>query len=127
MAEGMSTALASAILNALCNATPWHATGMFIQLHTGPPGAAGTNAIAPGVPRIAVSFAVVTGQTAVNDAAVTWTNVQGAADPTHFSLWDFAAAGTFHASGTIDSAPYAVGNTLNIPSGALTVSFTVAT
>ena len=126
MAEGMSLFMATGVLNALGNASPFVCAQPWIQLHTGPPGSAGTAAVAPSIPRMLVPFANA-GQSITNDAAITWTNVQGAADPTHFSMWDAAAGGNFFASGVINSVPYAVGNTLNIPSGALVISFTIAT
>jgi hypothetical protein len=61
-----------------------------------------------------------------NDVAVTWTNIAGAQDPTHFSAWDAQTGGAFLFSGLIDSVPYAAGNTLTVPSGALVVSLPVA-
>ena len=126
MAEGLSAAAAAGVLNALCNGTPWSVPPLHIQLHVGPPGPAGTANQAIDTRRAAAGFAIASGPSVVNDAAVTWANLSGAQDPTHFSAWDSASGGTFNFSGVLNSAPYAAGNTLTIPAGGLMVSLQVA-
>ena|SRR5580765_419401 len=126
MAEGMSTFVAGAVLNALGNASPFSVPAVYAQLHIGPPGAAGTANPATETTRHGVSFAVAQGPVMTNDVAVTWANIVGAQDPTHFTAWDAQSGGNFLFSGTIESGPYAAGNTLTIPAGNLAVSLQTA-
>jgi hypothetical protein len=126
MAEGLSTATATAILNAIGNATPYSLAGVFVKLHTGAPGAAGTANAATETTRKAVSFAVASSPAMANDAAITWTSIAGSQDATHFSLWDDVSAGNFVGSGTITAASYTAGDTYTVAIGGLSLSFTVA-
>lgn len=126
MAEGLSDVYASGILNALGNGTPLAVTTLYAQLHVGPPGGSGVANPAADTRRIAISFGQAIGSVITNDVAVTWSNVVGAQDPTHWSAWDAAAGGTFVFSGIFNSVPYAAGNTLTVPPGSLAVSFSVA-
>ncbi|NBT27728.1 MAG: hypothetical protein EBT09_14565 [Actinobacteria bacterium] len=61
-----------------------------------------------------------------SDAAITWTNISGSQDATHFTAWDSLTTGNFLFSGTITANAYTAGDTFTISSGALTVSLTVA-
>ena len=61
-----------------------------------------------------------------SDAAITWTNIAGSQDATHFTAWDSATTGNFLFSGTITANAYSAGDTYTISSGALTTSLTVA-
>jgi hypothetical protein len=61
-----------------------------------------------------------------SDADVTWTNIAGSQDATHFTAWDNLTAGNFLFSGTITGNAYTAGDTYTISSGGLTVSLTVA-
>jgi len=126
MAEGLSATAANNILDALGNATAWSVAQLYVKLHVGAPGAAGTANAATETTRKPVSFGAASAGSMANDAAVTWTNIAGSQDASHFSAWDDASAGTFQFSGTITAAAYTAGNTYNVAIGAMTVSFTVA-
>lgn len=126
MAVGMSTAVATGLLNAVFNATAYSVTEVWVQLHVGDPGAAGTANPALETDRQQLSCAAASGATITSDAALTWTSVTGSEDPTHWSLWTASAAGTFLGSGTITSAAYAAGNTFTIPAGDWDLNLTVA-
>jgi hypothetical protein len=125
MAEGVSSATATAILNALGNNTSFAVTEIWIQLHTGAPGAAGTSNVATETTRKQVSFGTAVAAAMANDTAIVWTNVP-TADPddyTHYTLWSASAAGTFHQSGTITANAVSDGDTFTIPIGDLDLTW----
>ena len=126
MATGISAYLANAWLNALGNATSFSVTTAYVKLHVGDPGANGTGNAATETTRKAVSFAAASNGALASDADVTWTNIAGSQDATHFTAWDNATTGNFLFSGTITGNAYTAGDTYTISSGGLTVSLTVA-
>jgi len=126
MAEGMSTATANAILNAIGNATAYSLTNVYMKLHTGAPGSAGTANAATETTRKVVSFGAASTGQMQNDAAITWTSIAGSQDATHFSLWDDVSAGNFVGSGTITAASYTAGDTYTVLIGGLLLSLTIA-
>lgn len=127
MALGFSSAQAAAILNGFANATAYTgAANTWMALHVGDPGAAGTSNPATETTRHEVTWAPASGGTVANDAAVTWTNIAGSQDATHFSLWSLVAGGTFLGSGTITANAYSAGDTYNIAIGAATITVNTA-
>ena len=126
MATGISAYLANAWMNALGNATSFSVTTAYVKLHVGDPGSAGTSNAATETTRKAVSFAAASNGALASDADVTWTNIAGSQDATHFTAWDNATTGNFLFSGTITGNAYTAGDTYTISSGGLTVSLTVA-
>lgn len=110
----MSTGLAAGQANIALEAI--RADGPFIQLHIGDPGAAGTANKATELTRKAVTFAAASGGAMSNSVAVTFANIAGSQDATHFSLWrgsgaDTDGTGTFCFSGTIAANSYTAGDT----------------
>lgn len=72
------------------------------QLHTGDPGASGTNNVAAGISRIAITLP--SSASAQSQDEVTFA-IPGAGGPfSHFSLWTDVAAGTCRTTGTITPA-----------------------
>jgi hypothetical protein len=126
MATGISAYLANAWMNALGNATAFSVTTPYIKLHVGDPGAAGTSNAATETTRKSVSFAAASNGALASDADVSWTNIAGSQDATHFTAWDNETAGNFLFSGTITGNAYTAGDTYTISSAGLTVSLTVA-
>ena len=126
MATGISSYLANAWLNALGNATAFSVTTPYIKLHVGDPGSAGTSNAATETTRKSVSFAAASNGALASDADVSWTNIAGSQDATHFTAWDNETAGNFLFSGTITGNAYTAGDTYTISSAGLTVSLTVA-
>lgn len=126
MAEGISSYAATAFFDALGNNTSFAVTTCYIKLHTGAPGSAGTSNAATETTRKAVSFGAASGGAISNDAAITWTNISGSQDATHFSLWDHISAGNFLGSGTITANSYVAGDTYEIAIGDLDLSLTIA-
>jgi hypothetical protein len=126
MATGMSEYLANSLLNALGNNTAYAVTNVYVKLHVGDPGSAGTANAATETTRKAVSFAGASAGSIASDADVTWTNISGSQDATFFTAWDSLDAGSFLFSGTITGNPYTAGDTYTITSGSFVTSLTVA-
>jgi len=126
MATGLSSYLANKFLDAVGNATAFSSADVYIKLHVGEPGANATENAATETTRKQASFASASSGSLTSDAAVTWTNISGSQDATHFSAWDNASAGNFLFSGTITGNAYVAGDTYTIASGSLIVSLTLA-
>ena len=129
MADGFSAATANAVLNAICRAVAFSESAIWVKLHTGAPGAAGTTNAAGNTTRVNATSAFGTaasGGSITNTVELDWTNVSTAETYTHVSLWDASTAGNFIASGSITANAVAVGDNFSIPVGDLTVSVPVA-
>lgn len=126
MAVGISSYMANKWLDAMGNNTSFAVGTAHIQLHTADPGAAGTTSVATETTRKAVSFGAASGGAISSDSAISWTNIAGSQDATHFSLWDAATSGNFLGSGTITANAYTAGDTYTIPSGDLDITLTIA-
>jgi hypothetical protein len=126
MAVGISSYAATAFFDAIGNNTSLAVATCYIKLHTGDPGAAGTSNAATETTRKAVSFGAASAGTISNDAAITWTNIAGSQDATHFTLWDHISAGNFLGSGTITANAYVAADTYEIAIGDLDLSLTIA-
>ena len=126
MATGISSYLANQWLDALGNNDTFAVAAVYVKLHVGDPGANGTSNAATETTRKAASFAAASTGSIASDAAITWTNIAGSQDATHFTAWDNISAGNFLFSGTITANAYTAGDTFTISSGALTVSLTLA-
>ena len=126
MATGISSYLADQWLDALGNNDTFAVAAVYVKLHVGDPGAAGTANAATETTRKEASFSAASSGTLTSDAALTWTNIAGSQDATHFTAWDNISAGNFLFSGTITANAYTAGDTLTIASGSLTVSLTIA-
>jgi hypothetical protein len=126
MATGLSNYLANKFLDAVGNATDYSATNVYVKLHIGDPGAAGTTNPATETTRKLVSFSAASTGGLTSDADVSWTNIAGSEDATFFTIWDNLTAGNFLFSGTVAGNAYTAGDTFTIPSGSLTVSLTLA-
>ena len=126
MATGLSSYLANKFLDAVANAVSYSAANVYIKLHTGEPGANATANAATETTRQEATFSSAASGAITSDAAVTWTNIAGSQDATHFSAWDNLTAGNFLFSGTITGNAYTAGDTYTIASGSLTASLTLA-
>ena len=126
MATGISSYLANSWLDALGNATAFSVTTPYVKLHTQDPGTAGTAHPATETTRKAVSFGAASAGVLTSDADISWTNITGNQDATHFTCWDDLTAGNFLFSGSIVAGAYTAGDTYTISAGNLTVSLTLA-
>jgi len=126
MATGVSSYLANSWLDAVGNNTSYAVTQVYVKLHVGDPGANGTSNAATETTRKAASFAAASSGSLASDADISWTNIAGSQDATHFTAWDNVSTGNFLFSGTVTANAYTAGDTFTIASGSLTVSLTVA-
>jgi len=126
MATGLSTYLCNSFLDALGNNTSYAVTQVYIKLHVGDPGSAATANAATETTRKSVSFAAASAGAIASDTDISWTNIAGSQDATHFSAWDSLTVGNFLFSGTITGNAYTAGDTYTISSGNLSASLTVA-
>ena len=126
MPTGPSAYLLDKWLAAMGNNTSFAVAQVWVKLHVGDPGASGTANAATETTRKSVSFGAASGGAISNDAAITWTDIAGSGDATHFSLWDAASAGNYLGSGTITANAYSAGDTVTIPAGDLDITMTPA-
>ena len=126
MAHGISAYLGNSWMDALGNNTSFAVAQPYIKLHTNDPGTAGTAFPATETTRKAVSFSAASAGGLTSDADISWTNITGNQDATHFTCWDSETTGNFLFSGTIVAGAYTAGDTYTISAGNLTVSLTLA-
>lgn len=129
MAVGLSATVANALLDGLGNATNWTApTAFWVKLHVGDPGSAGTANAATETTRKQASFGAASGGAITTDAALTWTNVAGTEDYTHFSAHDDdgTPTGNFLCSGTIVANSVTAGDTFSIATADLDLAVSTA-
>ena len=104
----LSNYLEDAFANALRgggNGTSFTApAAVYIKLHTGDPGEAGTNNAAGNTSRQAVTFGAASGGVISLSNTPAWTSVSTAETYTHFSLWDHATAGNCLGSGSLTAS-----------------------
>jgi hypothetical protein len=100
-------------------------TTLYVQLHKGDPGPAGTNNVSSTTTRQAVNFAAASGGSQSITGTPQWTNWAGTNGEvvSHIAVFGASSGGTFYYSGTL-STPKTVntGDTLTL--SALTVSIT---
>ena len=98
---------------------------VYVQLHTGDPGSAGTSNVAACTTRKAAAFAAASAGTATTNAAVTWTGADGTASETltWVSFWTASSAGTFLGRDDLPSSKVVTaGDTITIASGDIDLS-----
>ncbi len=131
MAAGASATVVNAFLASILNDVAFVLYGpVFVQLHTGSPGANGTANVAGESTRQSAgsnpAFNAPSGGSTTNLNAVNWTNVNTAETYAFVSLWSLASGGTFIASGTITANAVGIGDNFSIPISDMTVSMPVA-
>lgn len=115
MTVGQSTAWAHPILNLLRATNITAPAGVYLKVHTGDPGSAGTSNASAETTRKAVTFgAPSAGSSAAS--AVSWaTWSAGSETISHVSLWDASTNGTFIQSGALAASKAVTnGDTLNV-------------
>lgn len=123
----LSDYLENQFANAVCNnaAGDLPVAQVYVKLHTGDPGEAGTSNAATETTRKAASFGAASGGVCTSDADIDWTAVAGSETYSHVSFWDASTSGNCLGSGAL-TAPVAVvaGNDFTIASGDLTFTIT---
>jgi hypothetical protein len=92
-------------------------SGLYVKLHTGDPGEAGTNNAAGETDRIAVTFGAASSgsMSGTGSPVAEWTNVSTTETITHFSIWDNSTAGNCLGSGALSgSVSVTAGDTLQL-------------
>ena len=92
-------------------------SGVYIKLHTGDPGEAGTSNAATETTRKVVTFSAAASGSISSAATVEWTNVSTTETYSHWSLWDNATTGNCLWAGALSSsAAVTAGDTFQITS-----------
>lgn len=120
----LSNFLEDKLLDLAFNGTAYSGQStVYVKLHLGDPGEAGTNNAATHTTRAAVTFGASSGGVVTSDSAASFTNVAATETYTHVSVWDHVSAGNCMGSGAL-LAPQSVsaGDNYSIPSGQLTVA-----
>jgi hypothetical protein len=120
-----SDLVANSWLDAVGNATSYSEAAVYVQLHTGDPGSAGTSNVAGETDRVQASFSAAASRAMTNDAAIEWTNVSNTETYTWISLWDASSGGNFLGRDDLSSsAAVTAGDTFRIPTGDLDLTVT---
>lgn len=113
--------LENKINDAVCNNTSLAVAQVYVKLHTGDPGEAGTSNAATETTRKAASFGASSSGVCTSDADISWTSVAGSETYSYVSLWDASTAGNCLGSGALTaSVAVTAGDNFSIPSGSLT-------
>ena len=123
MADGLAVASANNILNVYRNTAYAAVANVYVQLHTGAPGAAGTANVSVGsATRNAVTWNAASGGSMTLASLSSWTNGGTSETITDVTLWTASSGGTFLQSCALTaSQAWASTNTLTI--GTFTLSY----
>jgi hypothetical protein len=92
----------NSFLNALCRNTSYANGSVYVKLHTGDPGSAGTNNAAGNTVRQQATFgSVASGGAIDNTVAIAWTSVSTSETYTHVSLWTASSGGSYLGNGQL--------------------------
>ncbi len=113
------------VLRGTSAATFTGVTTLFVQLHTGDPGSAGTSAVSSVTTRPAINFAAASAGSQTSSGTPSWATWAGTNGEvvTHMSVWGASSGGTFYYSFALTASKTVnTGDTLNLTS--LVVAFT---
>lgn len=111
----------NAMLDAFARGVAFDNDEVWVKLHLGDPGAAGTSNPAAETTRKQATFGAAASAGAIsNTVAVEWTALPAAETFTHVSLWSASTAGTFLGSDDLSSsAAVEINDVFRIPIGDL--------
>lgn len=99
-------------------------SGVYVKLHTGTPGEAGTTNAATETTRKVFTCGAASGGTTSNAADITWTSVSTTETYSHISIWDASSAGNCLFVGALTaSKSVTAGDNFTIPAGDLDITF----
>jgi hypothetical protein len=126
MAVGIASGQANSILDALAKGVDYAGNAaVWVKLHTGDPGSAGTSNAAGNTTRQQATFASSSAGANATNADVVWLSVSTAETYSHVSFWTASSSGTFLGSSALTaSKTVAIGDTFTIPTGSLTMALT---
>jgi hypothetical protein len=121
-----SDLVANSVLDAIARNTSYAEAAVWVKLHLGDPGSAGTTNAAANTIRKQATFGSAAASRAIaNTVAVEWTNVPNTETYSHISLWDDETAGNFLGRDDLSAtAAVTAGDTFRIPIGDLDLTFT---
>lgn len=121
-----SDLVANSWLDAVARNTSYAEAAVWLKLHLGDPGSAGTSNAAAETTRQQATFGSAAASRAIsNTAAIEWTNVSTTETYTWISLWDASTAGNFLGRDDLSSsAAVTAGDTFRIPIGDLDLTIT---
>lgn len=126
--SGLSTYLAGAILGWIkSTAFPSDPAAVYVSLHDGDPGDAGTagtdvTTTVRVAGRVAVTFGTITAKAMSNSADVDFGAAAGGADVDHFGIWDASSAGNFLGGGElVTPRTILTSDPVKFPTGSLTI------
>lgn len=121
-----SDTAANDFLNAVARNTAMQYAAVYVKLHIGDPGTAGTSNPAANTTRQQATFgSAASGRAISNTAVIEWLSVPNTETYTHISLWTASSGGTFIGRDDLSSsAPVTAGDTFRIPVGDLDLTFT---
>lgn len=117
---------ANSFLDAFARNVSYANAAVWVKLHLGDPGSAGTSNAAVETTRKQATFGSAAASRAITTTADTeWLNVSTTETYTHISLWTASSAGTFLGRDDLSSsAAVTAGDTFRVPTGDLDLSFT---
>lgn len=122
--SAISNYLETVLLDLVFNGTSYAGQStVYVKLHTGDPGEAGTSNAATETTRAAATFGAASSGAIANDAAIEWTNVSTTETVSHISIWDASSAGNCLWKGALSaSKSLTAGDNLSIPVGDLDIT-----
>ena len=119
---GISTYLENKYLDCLVNASGFNIAAVYIQLHTGDPGSAGTANVATNNTRKTTAWTASSSGSKATNADITWSSVPAGETYSYVSLWDASTNGNYLWSGALTAAKTVnSGDTFTLTSGQVTV------
>lgn len=121
-----SDAVANEWLDALARNDSYANAAVWVQLHLGDPGSAGTSNPAAETDRVQATFGTGAASRAIsNTAVIEWLAVSNTETYTWVSLWSASTSGTFLGRDDLSSsAAVTAGDTFRIPIGDLDLTIT---
>lgn len=118
--------VANGFLDAFARNVSYANAAVWVKLHTGDPGSAGTSNAATETTRQQATFgSAASGRAISNTAVIEWLNVSTTETYTWISLWTASSGGTFLGRDDLSSsAAVTAGDTFRIPVGDLDLTFT---
>lgn len=112
MTVGLAAAELNSMLDAFARGVSYGGNAaLWVKLHVGDPGAAGTANAAANTTRVQATFgSAASGGAISNTAAVLWEGVSTTETYSHCSLWSASTAGTFKGSSTVTGGAVTAGN-----------------
>lgn len=113
----ISNYLEDQLLDAVGNADAFSVASVYVKLHIGDPGEAGTANAAGNTTRTVITFSASSGGSMASDVDVAWTNVSTTETYSYISLWDASTAGNCLWTGALTaSKAVTAGDNFTLPS-----------